>query len=182
MSSKLKLVLLLSGLLAGCASHQIKEKSPAPTPVTPFQAVQVQVTFATPAHSDYLATQLVNQLTKHGVNATVLTSADAKATRPGPNSALLQLTLTGTWTETFISHRYKHRRSLTQMRGRIPRESPRFRSDTVLIDLQTGESRWQRQTVTAGAWYSDFQTIARSLAKKLVQQLHREGLIATAVS
>jgi hypothetical protein len=68
------------------------------------------------------------------------------------------------------------------MRGRIPRESPRFRSDTVLIDLHTGESRWQQQTVTAGAWYSDFQTIARSLAKKLVQRLHREGLIATAAS
>jgi hypothetical protein len=37
---------------------------------------------------------------------------------------------------------------------------------------------WQSETVTAGAWYSDFNTLARSLAKKLFRQLSQQGLIA----
>lgn len=183
MSSRVKLVLQLSALLsgiglAGCASHQVTEKSATPTPVTPFQTLQVQVNFATPAQSDYLATQLVNELAKYDVSATVLNSPDAAAmAKPGLYSALLQLTLTGTWTETFISHRQKHRRSLTQMRGRIPRESPRFRSEAMLQDTQTGKTVWQSETVTAGPWYSDFNTNARSLAKRIVRQLQQQGLI-----
>ena len=185
MSSRVKLVLQLSALLsgiglAGCASHQVTEKSATLTPLTPFQAMQVQVNFATPAHSDYLANQLVKELGKYGISATIR-SPDSKATiQPDHNTALLQLTLTGSWTETFISHRRKHRQSLTQMRGRIPRESPRFRSDVLLRDLQTNAIVWQSETVTAGPWYSDFNTNARSLAARLARQLSQQGLIAPA--
>jgi hypothetical protein len=153
------------------------EKSVTPNPVVPFQAMQVQVNFAIPAHSDYLADQLVMELGKYGIRASVLNTGS----RPGPpkaNAGVLQLTLTGSWTETFISHRQKTRRSLTQMRGRIPRESPRFRSDLVLRDGQTGQTVWQMEVVTEGAWYADFNTLARSLAKKLVRQLSQQGLIA----
>lgn len=170
-------VLLLTGLLAGCTSHQLAQTPVAPMHASPFQAIQVQVNFSTPAQSDYLATQLVNELAKHEVHATVM-KPDATTTRiPGDNAALLQLTLTGSWTETFISHRHKPRRSLTQMRGRIPRESPRFRSEVMLRDLQSGQPVWQSEAVTAGPWYSDFNANARSLAKKLVRQLEQQGLI-----
>ena len=68
------------------------------------------------------------------------------------------------------------------MRGRIPRESPRFRSEVKLQDLQTGETVWQSEIVSAGQWYFDFNDMARSLAKRLVQQLQREGLIAASAS
>ena len=133
--------------------------------------------FASPAQSDYLATQLVNELAKHEVRAAVI-KPDTAATRiPGDNPALLQLSLTDTWTETFISHRRKHRRSLTQMRGRIERESPRFRSEVMLRDLQSGKTVWQSEAVTTGPWYSDFNANARSLAKKIVRQLAQQGLI-----
>lgn len=180
MLSSAKLVLLSSVLLAGCASHQVTQQAVAPKPVTSFEAIQVQVNFATPAHSDYLANQLVNQLGKYGINATVLSTQGKASSIPGANSALLQLTLTGSWTETFISRRTKHRRSLTQTRGRIPRESPRFSSDVLLQDLHTGETVWQLETVTAGAWYSDFNDMARSLASRLTRQLQKKGLIAPA--
>ena len=177
-------MLLLNSLLAGCASHQVTDKPLTPTPVTSFEAMQLQVNFATPAQSDYLAAQLVNELARHGVNAMVVTT-DATPTatsnrNPKQNLALLHLTLTDTWTETFISHRYKHRRSLTQMRGRIERESPRFRSEVVLRDMQSGSTVWQSETVTAGPWYSDFNANARSLARKLVHQLQQQDLIAPA--
>ena len=177
-SSKLGL-LLLSGLMLGCASHQVTEKPLTPSAVTPFESMQVQVKFATPAHSDYLAAQLVDQLNRRGVKASRVTSAEPAATPVNANAALLQLTLTGTWTETFISHRQKTRRSLTQMRGRIPRESPRFRSDLVVVNLQTGKTVWQTETVTAGAWYTDFNTMARSLAARLGRELDKQGLLGS---
>ena len=177
MASHRKLVLLLTGLLAGCSSNQLTQTPIAPTHASPFQAIQVQVNFATPAQSDYLATQLVNELAKHEVHATVMKPDSAASRIAGDNPALLQVTLTGTWTETFISRRTKHRRSLTQTRGHIPRESPRFRSEVMLRDLQTGQTVWQSEAVTAGPWYSDFNANARSLAKKLVRQLEQQGLI-----
>lgn len=177
MASSLKLVLLLTGLLAGCASHQLTQTPVTPTHATPFQAMQVQVDFATPAQSAYLATQLVNELAKHEVRATLMEPDTAASRMSGDNPALLRLSLTDTWTETFISHRRKHRRSLTQMRGRIERESPRFRSEVVLRDLQTNQTVWQSETVTAGPWYSDFNANARSLARKIVRQLEQQGLI-----
>lgn len=177
MATNIKLVLLLSAILAGCASHQVTEQTLAPTRVTPFATMQVQVQFATEAQSDYLAKQLVDQLNQRGINANLLNPAASGASKPAGNTGLLQLTLTGSWTETFISHRRKHRQSLTQMRGRIPRESPRFRSDLVLRDRQTNEIVWQSETVTAGAWYADFNTMARSLATKLTRQLQQQGLI-----
>jgi len=171
-------MLLLTGLLTGCTSNQLTQTPVAPTHASPFQAIQVQVNFSIPAHSAYLATQLVNELAKHEVHAMVMKPNATTTRMPDDNAALLQLTLTGTWTETFISHRHKHRRSLTQMRGRIPRESPRFRSEVMLRDLQTGRTVWQMEAVTAGPWYSDFNANARSLAKKLVRQLSQQGLIA----
>lgn len=177
MAARLKLALLLTGILAGCASHQVTQKPATPASLSVFDAMQVQVNFATPAHSDYLAGQLVEELGKHGISASVL-DAESRPGAPNANAGLLQLTLTGSWTETFISHRRKHRQSLTQMRGRIPRESPRFRSDLVLRDGQTGQTVWQMEAVTAGAWYADFNTLARSLAKKLVRQLRQQGLLA----
>ncbi len=179
MATNIKVVLLLSAVLAGCATHQVTEQTAAPTSVTPFTTMQVQVKFATEAHSDYLANQLVEQLNKHGINASVLNPAQGGATKPAGNTGLLQLTLTGSWTETFISRRTKHRRSLTQTRGRIPRESPRFRSDLVVVNRQSNEIVWQSETVTAGAWYADFNTMARSLATKLTRQLQQQGLIGS---
>ena len=180
MLSSAKLVLLSSVLLAGCASHQVTQQAVAPKPVAPFEAIQVQVNFATPAHSDYLSSQLIKQLAKYGVEATPSPSQDQAKQVPGSGSGLLQLTLTGSWTETFISHRVKPRRSLTQMRGRIERESPRFRSDVLLQDLHTGETVWQSEITTAGQWYFDFNDMARSLASRLTRQLHNKGLIAPA--
>ena len=177
-STKLGL-LLLASILAGCASHQVTEQPATQHPVTPFATMQVQVKFATPEHSDYLAGQLVDQLRKRGVEATALKTSEAP-TRQDSNSGLLELTLTDTWTETFISHRRKHRQSLTQMRGRIERESPRFSSDVVLRDLESNAIIWQSETVTAGAWYTDFNTMARSLATRLARKLNQQNLIAPA--
>ena len=64
------------------------------------------------------------------------------------------------------------------MRGRIPRESPRFSTQAVLVDRQSGDTLWQADTITAGAWYSDFTTNADSLVARLVKQLTAQGLIA----
>lgn len=178
MLSSAKLVLLSSLFLAGCASHQVTQQAVAPEPVTPFNALQVQVDFATPAQSEYLANQLVSQLRHYGVRASLVT--DEVSDRASfADTALLQVTLNDSWTETFISRVTKHRRSLTQMRGRVPRESPRFSSEILLQDLATGKTIWQLKIVTAGSWYSDFNTIARSLAVRITRQLKQKGLIGT---
>lgn len=179
MASRLILLSLLSGLLFACATHQVTQKPLSATPNTSFNTLQVQVDFATPAHTDYLSSQLVKQLAKYGVEATPLPREDQAKEVRGSGSGLLHVTLTGTWTETFISRRTKHRRSLTQTRGRIPRESPRFRSDVVLVNLQTNETVWQSETTTAGAWYSNFNDMARSLAARLTRQLKQDGLIGS---
>ena len=88
MASRLKLALLLTGILAGCASHQVTQKHATPAPLSVFEAMQVQVNFATPAHSDYLADQLVEELGKHGIDASVL-DAESRPGLPNANAGLL---------------------------------------------------------------------------------------------
>ena len=180
MASRLILLLLLSGLLFACATHQVTETSVQTSGKTTFSTLHVWVNFATPAQSEYLANQLVSHLHHYGVRASLVTDevTDRASLR---DTALLHVTLTASWTDTVITHRHKHRRSLTQMRGRIPRESPRFRSEILLQDLSTGKTVWQSNAVTAGAWYSDFNTMARSLAARLTRQLKQEALIGSKI-
>ena len=168
------LVLLL--LLAGCASHQLSQQNLAPVTAAPYSSLRVQVQFDTPAHADYLANQLVAVLVRHGVAADIVPNDRSVNTSSNP-PALLQLRLTDAWTETFISPRHMPRRSLTQMRGRIPRESPRFSTEALLVDQQTGETVWQLTTQTAGPWYSDFNANADSLVNRLLKELLAQGLI-----
>ena len=169
------LVLLL--LLAGCASHQLSQQNLAPVTAAPYSSLRVQVQFDTPAHADYLANQLVAVLVRHGVAADIVPN-DRSVKAPGNPPALLQLRLTDAWTETFISTRHMPRRSLTQMRGRIPRESPRFSTEAILIDLDSGATVWQLATQTAGPWYSHFDANADSLVARLVKELAAQGLIS----
>jgi len=172
------LLALLAVLLAGCTTHQLQPQTLKPVAALPYSALQVQVQFDDPAHTAYLAAQLVNGLARHGVTATIV-SADARpGVTPLATPALLQLHLTDAWTETFISTRQMPRRALTQMRGRIPRESPRFSTQAVLVDRQHGETVWQLDTLTAGPWYSDFTTNADSLVNRLLKELVARGLIA----
>jgi len=169
---------LLGLLLIGCTQHQLTQQTLQPVSTTPYATLQVQVQFDSPAHSEYLATRLVTRLAQHGVSATILPAeADPQAGKGG-SPAILQLHLTETWTETFISTRQMPRRSLTQMRGRIPRESPRFTTDTKLVDAHSGQTVWQLQTISAAPWYDDFNASADSLANRLTQQLITQGLVA----
>lgn len=169
--------LLTAGLLGGCTTNQLGPQTHHPVATQSYSDLQVQVRFDHPDHSAYLANQLVSRLARHGVNARVL-PPQAKTPTPADNAqAILQLQLTEAWTETFISTRRKHRYSLTQMRGRIPRESPRFHTAVRLVDLSSGTAVWQVDILTAGAWYSEFQTNADALAAKITKQLAREGLI-----
>jgi hypothetical protein len=168
---------LLVGLLAGCTSHEFTQLKLDPVAAIPYSELQVQVQFDNPTHTEYLANRLAMALAEYGVTATVLPPA-AKPDMVGDSApAVLQLRLTDTWTDTVITTRHKHRRSLTQMRGRIPRESPRFTTETVLVDRPSSNTVWQLRSYTAGAWYSDFETNADSLAAKLTQQLAKQGLI-----
>ena len=169
--------LLLLLLLAGCASHELTQDTLAPVTAAPYSSLQVQVRFDTPAHTDYLATRLVSDLARHGVSADIAPD-DRSVKAPGNPPALLQLRLTDAWTETFISTRHMPRRALTQMRGRIPRESPRFSTEALLVDQQTGETVWQLATQTAGPWYSDFNANADSLIARLLKELAAQGLIS----
>jgi len=168
------LVLLL--LLAGCASHELSQQNPAPATAAPYSSLRVRVQFDTPEHADYLANQLVAVLARHGVAADIVPD-DRSVKLPGNPPALLHLRLTDAWTETFISTRHMPRRALTQMRGRIPRESPRFSTEVLLVDQQTGETLWQLETQTAGPWYSDFNANADSLVNRLLKELADQGLI-----
>ncbi len=168
------LVLLL--LLAGCASHELSQQNLAPATAAPYSSLRVQVQFDTPEHADYLANQLVAVLARHGVAADIVPN-DSTQNPPGNPPALLQLRLTDAWTETFISTRHMPRRSLTQMRGRIPRESPRFSTEALLVDQQTDETVWQLTTQTAGPWYSHFDANADSLVARLLKELAAQGLI-----
>lgn len=172
MASITKLGPLLLMLLAGCASHELTQQTHAPVTAAPYSSLQVQVQFDTPAHTDYLASRLVSNLARHGVAADI-----APGDRSVKTPALLQLRLTEVWTETVISTRHMPRRSLTQMRGRIPRESPRFSTKVILVDQQTGETVWQLMTQTAGPWYSDFDANAASLVNRLLKELVAQGLI-----
>jgi threonine aldolase len=169
---------LLALLLAGCTTNQLSQQTLNPVAAMPYSNLQVQVQFDNPAHTTYLANQLVTRLAKHGITATILPPDAKPVTVRGDSQAVLRLRLTGAWTDTVITTRQMPRRSLTQMRGRIPRESPRFSSQAVLVDRQTGDTVWQLETLTAGAWYSDFTTNADSLVARLVQQLAAQGLIA----
>jgi hypothetical protein len=177
MASRTKLGLLLLMLLTGCTSHQVTQHTAAPA--APYTTLQVRVQFDTPEHAAYLAAQLVRLLARHGVNATIAPADARPGITPLATSALLQLHLTDAWTDTFISTRQMPRRSLTQMRGRIPRESPRFSTQAELVDRQSGDTLWQADTITAGAWYSDFTTNADSLVARLVKQLTAQGLMQT---
>lgn len=170
-------VLLILLLLAGCTSHQLSQQTLASTTAAPYSSLRVQVQFDTPAHADYLANQLVVVLARHGVAADIVPN-DSTQNPPGNPPALLQLRLTDAWTETFISTRHMPRRSLTQMRGRIPRESPRFSTEAILIDLDSGATVWQLETLTAGPWYSHFDANADSLVARLVKELAAQGLIS----
>ena len=168
--------LLLLMVLAGCASHELTQQTRAPVTAAPYSSLRVQVQFDTPAHTDYLANRLMSDLARHGVAADIVPN-DSSVITPGNPPALLQLRLVDAWTETFISTRHMPRRSLTQMRGRIPRESPRFSTEVLLVDRQTGETVWQLATQTAGPWYSDFNANADSLVARLLKELVAQGLI-----
>jgi len=168
--------LLILLLLAGCASHQLSQQTLAPTTAAPYSSLRVRVQFDTPEHADYLANQLAAVLGRHGVTAEIVPN-DSTQNPPGKTPALLQLRLTDAWTDTFISTRHMPRRSLTQMRGRIPRESPRFSTEAILIDLDSGATVWQLTTQTAGPWYSHFDANADSLVARLVKELADQGLI-----
>ena len=163
-------------LLTGCSTNQFQQQMFNPVTAQPYSELQVQVQFNQPEHSAYLARQLVTRLQKQGVNASILSP---KATAGDNVQALLQLNLTEAWTDTVITTRHMPRRSLTQMRGRIPRESPRFNSTARLVDLASGHTVWQVEIHTAGAWYTAFPTQANTLAARLTTQLDRQGLIAS---
>ena len=172
------LLALLAMLLAGCSTNQLKQETLKPVTALPYSALLVQVQFADPAHSAYLAGQLGKRLATQGVRSNILLSGASPATAQDKAQALLQLRLTEAWTDTVITTRHMPRRSLTQMRGRIPRESDRFNSTARLVDLASGETVWQTDIHTAAAWYTEFPTQADALAAKLTQQLQRQGLIA----
>ena len=48
MATNIKAVLLLSAILAGCATHQVTEQAVAPKTVTPFATMLVQLVPAAP--------------------------------------------------------------------------------------------------------------------------------------
>lgn len=169
---------LLGLLLSGCTHHVLTRQSLQPVSAIPYATLQVQVQFDSPAHSEYLATRLVTVLAHHGVTATILPPDATPPTRESHSQAVLQLRLTQAWFDTFISTRTMPRRSLTQMRGRIPRESPRFCSETSLVDLSTGQTVWQLDIRSEVPWYADFNASADSLVNRLMSQLTSQGLIA----
>ena len=170
--------LLLGVLLAGgCTINEFSQQSLHPVGARPYTDLQVQVSFDTPAHSTYLARQLVARLEKQGISARIVPADTNSLRAQGRSQALLQLRLTDAWTDTVITIRTKHRRSLTQMRGHIPRESPRFDTAIRLLDLSAAKTVWQADIYTAGAWYSEFDTNADSLATTITKQLTRDGLI-----
>jgi threonine aldolase len=170
--------LLLGVLLAGgCTINEFSQQSLHPVAAVPYSDLQVQVSFDTPAHSTYLAQQLVARLEKRGISARLVPPDTNSLRAQGGSQALLQLHLTDAWTETFISTRTMPRRSLTQMRGRILRESPRFDTEVRLVDLSAGNTVWQADLLTAGAWYTEFHTNADALATTITKQLTRDGLI-----
>jgi len=114
--------LLLGVLLAGgCTINEFSQQSLHPVAAGPYSALQVQVSFDTPAHSTYLAKQLVAQLQKQGITARIVPPDATPSRAQGRSPALLQLRLTDAWTDTVITVRTMPRRSLTQMRGHIPR-------------------------------------------------------------
>ena len=170
---------LLTGVLltGGCTINEFSQQSLHPVAARPYSDLQVQVKFDTPAHSTYLARQLVARLEKQGISARIVPADTNSLRAQGRSQALLQLRLTDAWTDTVITIRTKHRRSLTQMRGHIPRESPRFDTSVRLLDLSADKTVWQVDIVTAGAWYSEFHTNADSLATTITKQLTRDGLI-----
>ena len=170
---------LLTGVLlsSGCTINEFSQQSLHPVAARPYTDLQVQVRFDTPAHGTYLTKQLVAQLEKQGIKTRIAPPAPKPPNAQGRSQATLQLHLTDAWTETFISTRTMPRRSLTQMRGRIPRESPRFDTEVRLVDLSANKTVWHADIVTAGAWYSEFHTNADALATTIIKQLTRDGLI-----
>ena len=76
-------------------------------------------------------------------------------------------------------HRTYGRRSLTQMRGRKKHNKPVVTLRATLIDAETRHTIFQADYVTQGPWYADSAAVIGTLPGALLDQLERDGLIAS---
>jgi len=131
------------------------------------------------ADAAHLTDRFVRQLDRRDLQTLLPNLSPGASIHDQSDSTILKIEEIDRHIEMVEHRRTYGRTSLTQMRGRKFSDKPVISLHATLVDSASGRTVFQADYITQGPWHADSATVVASLASKLVEQLEREGFIAT---
>ena len=166
-------------LVTGCATAEMTQRSIDETADLSYSQIHLNIQFSDAADAVYLTDRIVRQLDRYDLQTMLPNQSPGASIHDQSDSAILKIEEIDRHIEMVEHRRTYGRTSLTQMRGRKLSDNPVISLRATLIDSASGRMVFQADYITQGPWYADSATVVASLASKLVEQLEREGFIAT---
>ena len=144
-----------------------------------YSQIHLNIDLSDSADTVYLTDRFVKQLDRRDIQIIRSNQSPDASIHDQADSAILKIEEIDRHIEMVEHRRTYGRTSLTQMRGRKLSDKPVISLRATLIDSASGRTVFQADYITQGPWHADSATVVASLASKLVEQLEREGFIAT---
>jgi hypothetical protein len=166
-------------LASGCATAVLTQHGVDGAAEKHYSYIHLDIELSDSSDTAYLTDKFIKQLGQRDVQTILLKQIRSAPPHDEAVTALLKVDEVDRRIETVEHRRSYGRTSLTQMRGRKKSDKPVITLRATLIDADSGWTVFQADYVTQGPWHADSATVVAALAGTLVEQLEREGFIAT---
>lgn len=166
-------------LASSCASAEMTQHRIDETADYSCSQIHLNIHFGDAADAAHLTDRFVKQMDRRDLQTILPNISTGASIHDQTDSAILEIKEIDRHIETVEHRRMYGRASLTQMRGRKISDKPVISLRATLVNSASGCTVFQADYITQGPWHADSATVVVSLASKLVEQLEREGFIAT---
>ena len=164
---------------SGCATVELVERSLDPVDEGHYRTIYLSVDLSDSEERARLSGRFVKTLGAYDLQFDILDHPAEIRTFGKSPSAFLNVEELDREIVQGEHRRTYGRRSLTQMRGRKKHNKPIVTLRAILIDAETRHTIFQADYVMQGPWYADSATVIGNLPETLLDQLERDGLIAS---